>query len=875
MADRGFDVNSLPIALALFLLLACPVPQAAAVAPVHGWRMQADPGWNRAQGGWRLEHVEGRNSLVTPAADVSPAARGPVPDASMEQHISALEHEDSVLGAQRRWLLTLVAGGLLLLLGITLFLLRQRRDNRRLALINAELQKTRRDQQAILEALPDALFETGRDGYCHDYRSVRRDGRYHDARNLNDYLPRATAETCMAALREAEATGRSVGARIQRPLPSGRAWFELSVARKRVPPGEPPRFVVLSRNITASKLAEDRLDASEQAFRALVEHSPDAIVRYDLSCRRVYVNPAMLRLIGHSEAELLGRTPAGGYSPVVDVNRYMERIRQAATTGREQSHDDVAYRTSSGDIRWHHLRIVPELGVDGAVSSVLAIARDIHELKENELRFRTLSENLPDFLVRFDHECRFIYVNPVVERAFQMPAGSIIGKRQAELDQQGPEGQSRALEECIRKAFATGEANEYEARWQTAGGTEIFEIRHVPERDTSGRIVSVLGIAHNITRLRLAEQALRTSEREFRTLAENAPDVIIRYDLECRRVYVNPAYEEKASMQRESVSNVAVGELWGAGMSMSAEVYEAYLQTVMETGEPADIVLGVGGDEAGTGEAGNQSYYSLHIVAERDAQGQVSGALAVGHDITDLTRAKQRLEESQRQLREMSALRDRARDEERNSIAHEVHDELGQVLTAMKLGISTLRMVPGGDAPALGERIAKLLELSDRSIQVVRDVAYRLRPAALEVGVVPALEWLGEEFTRSSGIPCHLEAQDGKPPLSEEQAMVLFRVVQEGLTNVARHAGAQRVDIRLSWVDSQCRLQLSDDGRGFDPEAVGRKSFGLLGIRERARRIGGEVVISSASGRGSRIDLKLPCGDLESLPSDTSERGHP
>lgn len=867
-------MNRLPMALAVFLLFACPVPQAAAVAPIHGWRMQADSGWNRAKGSWRLAHAEERYSLVTPVADVSPVARGPVPEASMEQHISALEHEDSILEAQRRWLLTLVAGGILLLLSITLFLLRQRRDNRRLALINAELQKTRRDQQAILEALPDALFETGRDGDCHDYRSVRRDGRYHDVRNLNDYLPRATAERCMAALCEAEETGRSVGVRIQRPLPSGREWFELSVARKRVPPGEPPRFVVLSRNITASKLAEDRLDASEQAFRALVEHSPDAIVRYDLSCRLVYLNPAMLRLIGHPEAELLGRTPADGYSPVVDVNRYMERIRHAATTGKEQSHDDVVYRASTGDIRWHHLRIVPELGADGAVSSVLAIARDIHELKENELRFRTLSENLPNFLARFDHECRFIYANPVVEHAFQMPAESLIGKRQMELDQRGPEGQAEALEECIRKAFATGEANECEARWRTPDGTEVFEIRHVPERDTSGRIVSVLGIAHTITRLRLAEQALRASEREFRTLAENAPDIIIRYDLECRRVYVNPAYEEKASMQRESVSNVAVGDLWSAGVSMSAEVYEAYLRTVIETGEPADIVLSIGGDEAGQGVAGNKSYYSVHIVAERDAQGQVSGALAVGHDITDLTKAKQRLEESQRQLREMSALRDRARDEERNSIAHEVHDELGQVLTAMKLGISTLRMVPGGDAPVLGERIAKLLELSDRSIQVVRDVAYRLRPAALEVGVVPALEWLGEEFTRNSGIPCRLEAQDGKPPLSEEQAMVLFRAVQEGLTNVARHAGAQRVDIKLSWADSLCRLQLSDDGRGFDPEAVGRKSFGLLGIRERARRIGGEVVIGSRPGRGSRIDLKLPCGDLDSLPSDTSERGH-
>lgn len=856
MAARGFGVKSLPPILALSLMAACPAMPAA--ISDHGRQIQADAARLSAEPTAGSGSVDYRPAHYT-LAGLHFADLG-------RQRIAQLERTDAMLGSQRHWLLAFVAVGVLLVLGITALLLRQRRDYRLLSLTNAELEKTKNDQQAILDALPDALFESGLDGSYHDYRSIGRNGAAVGGdrpidRNFNDHLPRAAAETCMAALRGAQASGRFVGARVQVPLPSGRAWFELSVARKRVAAGEAPRFVILSRNVTEAKLAEDRIDASERAFRALVEHSPDAIVRYDLRCRRVYLNPAMLRLVGRPEAELLGRMPTDGHSPLVDVQSYLDRIRQAAATGLEQSHDDVAYRRPGGDIRWHHLRVVPEFGSTGTVASVLTISRDIHGLKERELRFRTLAENLPDFLVRFDEECRFTYANPVVERAFELSAEDIIGKRQSELRQQGPEGQVEALEACIREAFDTGVANEYEARWRTERGEEVFEIRHIPERGTDGRIISVLGVARNITRLRLVEQALRSSEREFRTLAENAPDVIIRYDLECRRVYVNPAYEKQAAIRRESISNVAVSEWWRAGMSMPAAEYEACLKKVMETGESAEIVIGVGGDASETGGMA-ESNYSLRIVAERGAQGRISGALAVAHDITDLTRAQRRLEESQRQLREMSALRERARDEERKSIAHEVHDELGQVLTAMKLGISTLRMLPGVDAPALNERIANLLALSDRSIEVVREVAYRLRPAALEVGVVPALEWLGSEFTRSSGIPCHIETQEERPPLSEEQAMVLFRVAQEGLTNAARHAGARRVDIRLNWSVGQCTLGLSDDGRGFDPGSVGRKSFGLLGIRERASRIGGEVVIDSRPGQGTRIELKLPCGGL-------------
>lgn len=620
-------------------------------------------------------------------------------------------------------------------------------------------------------------------------------------------------------------------------------------------------------DISQRKEAERRLHASEQAFRAVVERSPDTIVRYDRDCRRIYLNPAMLRQVGRPEAEWLGKTPyedslthdetsQAGRLRKVDLLAQVERIRYVFETGTGTTHETIV-QNAAGEARWNQLRFVPEFGPDGTVVSVLAIGRDIHELKKSERRFRTLAENFPDFLMRFDREYRNLYVNPALVKATGIPAADFLGKRLGELELPGQSAQGDDVETGLRRTFATGEVTEYELSWRIGEVEHLFEIRNIPERDASGNVVSVLGIARDMTRLRAVERALRASEQEFRTLAENAPDIIMRYDLDCRRLYVNPAYERETGTPASVALHTPSDAQWRSP-SMTVDEYKAILRRVMETGELADTVIGWPARDGAGQEA--VSYYAVRLVAERDTDGRITGALAMGHNITDLKQAERRLEESRRQLREMSALRENARDEERKLIAHEIHDELGQVLTAMKLGVSTVRMQFAHDNPPLDDRLRNLLGLADRSIQVVRNVAYSLRPAALDVGVVPALEWLASEFTSHAGIPCHVEAPDEKLALGEAQAMVLFRVVQEGLTNIARYAVASRVDLALTCGPDCCTLELRDDGKGFDPAAVGRKSFGLLGMRERVERIGGKVTIDSAPGKGTRVWVSLPCG---------------
>lgn len=624
----------------------------------------------------------------------------------------------------------------------------------------------------------------------------------------------------------------------------------IRIVAERRSDGEIVGAFALGRDITERKKAQDQLHASEQAFRAVVEHSPDYIARYDRAYRRVYMNPAILELMGRPSSEVLGTTPEQ-CSSLVEVAAYTAFLRRAVETGSEVA-QEVRIRDAEGRVRWVHTRIVPEFAPKGEVASLLAISRDIDELKRSEQLFRTLTENFPDFIVRFDSECRHLYVNPAVSSAFGVAQEAFIGKRLGELGLASAPGQNAELEANIRRAFAEGVPNEYEARWRTGESWRVFEVRHVPEKDEEGKVVSVLGIARDITRLRMAELALSDSERAYRTLAENAPDPIIRYDRDLRRIYVNPEFLRVTGQQLHEVLGKQITEASDLPKSV-AESLSCRLRDVMERGAAAK-------DEFAWERRGESTCWYVHAVPEYDAQGAVHSVLTIWRDITERKEAEQRLCESYELLRELASRRETAREEERKRIARELHDELGQQLTALRMGASALRMRFGRDNPAVAEAIQKLLPLADTTMQVVRDVVASLRPAVLDAGIAAALEWLAAEFSRSSDAVCHLRVHEEQVSLAEDGSIAVFRIVQEALTNIARHAHARHVFVTLDQVDDYCVLDIRDDGKGFDPVAIRRKSFGLAGMKERALMLGGEISVASSPGHGTSITVRVPMG---------------
>jgi len=228
-------------------------------------------------------------------------------------------------------------------------------------------------------------------------------------------------------------------------------------------------------------------------------------------------------------------------------------------------------------------------------------------------------------------------------------------------------------------------------------------------------------------------------------------------------------------------------------------------------------------------------------------------------DITERKSAEKALREHELMLRELAAHHDAVREGERAHIAREIHDELGQALTALKMDLSVVDMKFGEGAPQIREPVQDLKERVDAIIQAVRDVATALRPAALDLGILPGVEWLVGEFQRRNGIACTVSVTGREIVVGEDRSIVLFRILQESLTNISRHAKARKVEILIDHDAEHIRLDVQDDGVGFDVDAAqGRKTFGLLGMRERAIILRGEMNITSTPGRGTRVSVSMP-----------------
>lgn len=232
-----------------------------------------------------------------------------------------------------------------------------------------------------------------------------------------------------------------------------------------------------------------------------------------------------------------------------------------------------------------------------------------------------------------------------------------------------------------------------------------------------------------------------------------------------------------------------------------------------------------------------------------------------------LTQHKLRLEESEARLRELAAFLQTVREEERTRIARELHDELGQALTALRIDLGWLRgkcNTADSLGKAAAERVGAALAVVEQSIVSLRRISEDLRPAMLDsLGLAAAIEHHVSQFTQRTGIPCQLRMNREEFDLTGNLAITVFRIVQEALTNVARHAEASEVEVVIDELEDGIRLSVTDNGKGFTFPTE-KKTFGVLGMRERAAILGGSLDIDSQPGKGTRITGWLP------IPKETT-----
>lgn len=502
-----------------------------------------------------------------------------------------------------------------------------------------------------------------------------------------------------------------------------------------------------------------------------------------------------------------------------------------------------------------------ELENHGAVLEQRVAERTL-ALTDSERRFRTLAENLPDCVVRYDRMCRVTYFNPAVFRNLA-PGFQLV--LDIALDESHPDVKpARAYRQLLEQVMAKGDGGEMELEVRDPGGERrAHHVRMVVERDANGVIIGGLVIGRDVTKRKQVECALKQSERRYREIFENSSDALylaeVSHHGRFRNLAFNAAFEKSTGIPRELLINDNAdgveknGNL--VGNVMTADTVRAAIEILRRC-----LNAGVAIEEEFAFDlpSGRRHYHSS-MVPLRDASGRIYRILCIARDVSERKQMAQRLEESQLLLRQLAARNEEAREDERRYLKREIHDELGQYLSALRLGISVVDIQLERKRSPLHENTHRLIEVVDATIKVVRDLVAALRPSALDLGVVSALEWLTAKHFERTRIQCALHIPVYDLDMDDKHATAVFRIVQESLTNIVRHAQATQVTISLEQSDVRYRLEVRDNGQGFDPSVRKEESFGLVGIRERALMLGGEVDIFSAPGQTS-IRVQFPVG---------------
>ena len=257
-------------------------------------------------------------------------------------------------------------------------------------------------------------------------------------------------------------------------------------------------------------------------------------------------------------------------------------------------------------------------------------------------------------------------------------------------------------------------------------------------------------------------------------------------------------------------------------------------------------------------EALRQAYDALEETIQERTFGLVAANARLNTEIAERIQAQEALQQSEELLRELVEHQERIREDERKRIAREIHDELGQHLLVLRIDVSLLKNRKDSAHPKLEEKVDVILQHIDSTMRSVRAIINNLRPAVLDLGLIAALEWQAKDFQRRNKIACELISQDENLELDDDRSTVLFRLLQEALTNVVRHAKATKVIIDLYRENGSLVLKVADNGIGM-PKVRNRKakSFGLAGIRERIGMLGGDFAIDTDSD-GTRLTFSIP-----------------
>ena len=613
--------------------------------------------------------------------------------------------------------------------------------------------------------------------------------------------------------------------------------------------GDIYRVAGLSQDITERKRVQDELRKSEEELRLFNLATNDMFWNWDFSTGNVVRSTSFKRVFGYAELEI--DPPISWWEERLhpeDRERVIDAVQAAVQRGEKTCTLEYRFRRRDGSYATLSDRtyiVRDELGnavrAMGAMTDITERKEAAEALRESEERYRDLVENSRELICTHDLNGLVLSANPATAAALGYELDEYVGEKTI------PD----ILLPKVRHQF-----DEYMARLRKDGATngimlvktksgEIRTWEYYNSLRTEGVTAPVVrGMARDITEELHARKALRQSEERYRELFENSRDAIYLHDMSGRYLSVNSAAEELSGYSRDEILGKNFTDFVSA--EFIPEIRENFVKKLGTEGATMyEVEIIRKGGKRVPVEVSSRMLYKEDL------------PVAVQGTIRDISERKN----SQAILREYSRRLVEAQEMERKKIARELHDEIGQILTAVRISLQSMqRTCQSVDSPRIDDNIMVI----DEALERVRELSLELRPALLDdLGLAAALRWYLKRYCERTAIQGEVDSNfDDDMRLPRKLETACFRISQEALTNVARHAEASQVRISLDRTEHEFRLTISDDGKGFDAAAVlasaSAESFGLHGIEERAFGVGGRIEIQSRPGHGTQLTAHFP-----------------
>lgn len=622
------------------------------------------------------------------------------------------------------------------------------------------------------------------------------------------------------------------------------------------------------QELVERRQAEEVARESENRWRTIFNDAAVGIALVNSEGHPIQCNPALRRMLGYTEEELQ-LMPFTEFTHPEDVDKDLSLYQELLEDKRGHYQMEKQYIRKDGQVVWGNLIVSMIRDERGRGQFAVAMVEDITERKRAEEENRTLLHDLGERvkeLTALHGAARILQkeeadtlavlceLASLLPPAFQYPEVTAARVSLGQTEAATPGFADSAS--ILRSDFITAD--------QQPGSIEVVYTEDCPPEAEGPFLVEERALINTLADMlrtsydrQHAEMALRESEERFRAIAETIPASIFIYNSP-RFAYMNPACGDLTGYTRDELSSMTVWEIVHPDMREAA-------RTRMEARLRGDSVPPRFDFKLLT--KSGQVRWAYSTAAAITYQGKPS-TLSVVLDFTERKQAEEQLRATSEQLRALTASLTSAREEEGIRIAREIHDELGSALTSLRWDLESCDKVisESGDQlqpHILRQKIASMIRLTDTTVVTIRRISAELRPSILDdLGLVEAIEWQAQQFQTRTEIICHCDCAVESLDLNQERSTALFRIFQEALTNVLRHAQATRVDIEMKEKADEFILTISDNGVGInESQKSAARSLGLVGMRERAHLVGGEINITGVEGKGTVVTVRVPASD--------------